>query len=475
MRFISVICVRYAVGLEGKADVSTYTAKQVLVDLGFIDGYLHETDHLPRDWCMFETLFDALQRIEEYALEGHLTGCPPTQSSYARFLHDLGFLRGLIWSQPISSAVSEAIGRVIGFATSSDDFPCRLLDGCGDKAEPSELRLSDEQRHTAGETAISGKDAHTAEFAVSIGATHHGVLDHWRKMGAMTRAEVEEELKGATSPLVPADQTSTEPGTQREEARLPEYHAIPRDEYEWKPWQKQKLAEMKLAGKSYEEIEAVIGKNPSQCRGMWAVERKKLDLATPETPASEHDPDPLLPSGWRQSQLDKLVEVRLAGGSNHDASKATGMKPQKCSMMWRWEKKRRGLEVGDVDPEPAGDDDAQAPSDSDVCVVSVKPDVFEMLTATTDDTTPEAAGHAPADRWKPSPIDVAEWPDIQRMLATGRSREAIAGDYDVPVGDLDDFIADRLWETQERHRAKAEVKSPPGEARALSAEVGSAA
>ncbi|MCE9564615.1 MAG: hypothetical protein K8U57_21485 [Planctomycetes bacterium] len=80
------------------------------------------------------------------------------------------------------------------------------------------------------------------------------------------------------------------------------------------------------------------------------------------------------------------------------------------------------------------------------------------------------------DRWKPSPIDPADWPDIQDLIANGRSREAIAYDFDVPVSDLDAFIAERLKETQDRHRQKPEAKSPPGESSALSPnEVGSAA
>jgi hypothetical protein len=59
-------------------------------------------------------------------------------------------------------------------------------------------------------------------------------------------------------------------------------------------------------------------------------------------------------------------------------------------------------------------------------------------------------------------LETTDWPEIQRMLAAGRSREAIAGDYEVTVEHLDDFIAERLRE-----------RSRLGEAPALS-QVGSA-
>jgi hypothetical protein len=56
------------------------------------------------------------------------------------------------------------------------------------------------------------------------------------------------------------------------------------------------------------------------------------------------------------------------------------------------------------------------------------------------------------------PLQESEWPDIKQMIATGRSREAIAYDLDVPVEHLDQVIENQL-----RKRA-----TPLGEARALS-------
>ncbi len=54
-----------------------------------------------------------------------------------------------------------------------------------------------------------------------------------------------------------------------------------------------------------------------------------------------------------------------------------------------------------------------------------------------------------SDTWKPQPIDAEEWPDIQQMLASGRTREAIASDYDVPVAELNRFIERQLEAARE--------------------------
>ena len=64
---------------------------------------------------------------------------------------------------------------------------------------------------------------------------------------------------------------------------------------------------------------------------------------------------------------------------------------------------------------------------------------------------------SPAARWKPSPLSTDDWPDIQRMLATSRSRESIASDFDVPVEDLNEFIEEQL------QAARARRGEPPGE------------
>src|SRR4051794_37127117 len=99
--------------------MSTYTMKHVLVDVGFVDGYLHEPDNLPNDWGMFDSALDAIDRISKYAIDHLLSEAQP-RDGYGIFLHDVGFLRGLLWKHPLSAAASDAMNRVIGFVTDSD-------------------------------------------------------------------------------------------------------------------------------------------------------------------------------------------------------------------------------------------------------------------------------------------------------------------------------------------------------------------
>ncbi|OWK39470.1 helix-turn-helix transcriptional regulator [Fimbriiglobus ruber] len=152
---------------------------------------------------------------------------------------------------------------------------------------------------------------------------------------------------------------------------------VPRSNYQWEPWQKQKLIEMKQAGASYAEIGKAIGKTASQCSGIWFWEKKKLEKRGEPNSSDQ--------------ELDRPMEETSVDGG--------------------------------------------------VTAIS------------------------PAARWKPSPLSPDDWSDIQKMLVSGQSRESIASDYDIPVEDLDAFVAS--------HLKRAEAKSPLGEARALST-VGSA-
>ena len=61
---------------------------------------------------------------------------------------------------------------------------------------------------------------------------------------------------------------------------------------------------------------------------------------------------------------------------------------------------------------------------------------------------------SPADRWQPTLLSSGDWPDIHELLASGTSRERIAGDYDVPLVVLDEFIDQNLAEAKERRAAK---------------------
>jgi hypothetical protein len=92
-----------------------------------------------------------------------------------------------------------------------------------------------------------------------------------------------------------------------------------RGEYQWEPWQKQKLIEMKRAGASYGEIAKVVGKTPNQCSGMWFWEKKKLDsgasspAALPDDERPDSPPERLISAhnsyaGKRDPQPNPLQE-----------------------------------------------------------------------------------------------------------------------------------------------------------------------
>lgn len=409
--------------------MTDYTTKNALVDLGFVDGFLRMYD-MPDDDIMFDCVLDALDRIDSHVASGALfVVAPMDHKAESRFLHDLGFIRGMLWKQKTPHAVSEAITRVIGFATSSSGRLRSAL-AVEQRFEAEADRLSDDQREavlTAGENA---QDSSSAQFAESIGASQLGVLTYWCRIGAMTQDEVQEEIQASTpapalepvshisevvpsAQSIPADQVGkvrelsetmtdeevgNELGVSRDTViRFRKKHGIekengPREgrtrwEYQWQPWQKQKLIEMKLAGHSYGEIAAVVGKTASQCSGMWFWEKKKLKTA-PE-------------SGSAVQAVPELVAAVTA----------------------------------------------IAPADVPV-----------------DDTPARVTVSAPG--WEPTPIDPADWPDIQRMLAAGRTKEAIAGDYDVPTADLERFVAEQTKAMQPHPLEEDEADPSTGEAQA---------
>src|SRR4051812_42575419 len=124
-----------------------YDAKAAIVDLGFVDGCCTGGDFLPRDWDMYEALLDIFDRIEEYVLNDHLDGATPKPNAYAHFLHDMGFVRGLLWTKPIPDAVSEALDRLLAYFVSNKEFPCALL--TKQKIEPKDEMVSDQDRDLA--------------------------------------------------------------------------------------------------------------------------------------------------------------------------------------------------------------------------------------------------------------------------------------------------------------------------------------
>lgn len=378
-----------------------YDARKVIVDLGIIDGYV-------RTYCSgtdisevtFEPTWNALDQVEKYVREAPLHSRDLSDLTYRGFLHDLGFIRGVLWQVPLPDFISEAMARVINFFAEHDkSLPQQPA--APTPCEPTSDFVSEQDRDFARRAIEAGipveeiaeelvLSPHEVEriatpeptpIAVQVASTDedgHGLSDD--------QVEIVREL----SETMTDDEIAEHLGVSRHTVfRFRGRHGIeksqgPREgrtrwEYQWEPWQKEALVEMKLAGKSYSEIGKAIGKTSSQCSGMWFWEKKKLEKR---------------------------------------AAEADGPVPED------------GLATADT-PSPSPEPQATAV------------------------TIP-----APADRWKPSPLSEDDWPDVQQMLASGRSREAIAGDFEVPVEDLNNFIAAKLEAARARHAAK---ESPPGE------------
>ncbi len=150
--------------------MADYNARMAIVDLGFIDGYARIAG-FPDDDAIFECIMDALQRIEEFACSGKLlSGMEQRDETASLVLHDLGFVRGWLWTKPIPVAVSEALVRVIRFLTETSEWLESTLNH-EQKFEPENKRLSDDQRDKIGKAQTDdGEDTLTAEFAERLGA-----------------------------------------------------------------------------------------------------------------------------------------------------------------------------------------------------------------------------------------------------------------------------------------------------------------
>jgi hypothetical protein len=71
---------------------------------------------------MFEKRLDTLGRIDDLAITGKLGDGPIDPNRHSKLLHDIGWLRGALWEIPIPHDISEAMGRVIDFATGEEGF-----------------------------------------------------------------------------------------------------------------------------------------------------------------------------------------------------------------------------------------------------------------------------------------------------------------------------------------------------------------
>src|SRR5687768_12228142 len=98
--------VRLLRGWAGKeAIMPSYTLKNALLDLGFVDGCIRE--HAGEDFRMLDAVEAALDRIERVIVSRDIED--------SRLLFDLGFVRGVVWFTPMTNAYSEALDRVAEF------------------------------------------------------------------------------------------------------------------------------------------------------------------------------------------------------------------------------------------------------------------------------------------------------------------------------------------------------------------------
>lgn len=376
-----------------------YTIKNVTLDIGFVSGYLRA--HAGQA-VLFEAMVDALDRADARILVAKLTSTGELHEEDLRcLLSELGFIRGLIWLTPTHDACSDAMDRLIEF----------LVEGAVDwyqlprpwRPRPDEPLVTDQQRDQANcaylesvETAASELELPTAVIERIVHPKVKEDVDRYRNQNDRA-AHADIRPSAAITPTA--------------------------------------------EGFTPSQIESPNPFNPNGKRGRreWTPEQR---AAQAERARNRHNDMPPFDSDleavkadWEAgTPFDKIGSKWGCSGSHiRNFLTKHGIDPRRGRV-------KRGGES------PLTETEHQV--------------VVEGETAThgpvaeLDEGEPVApkrhASDSPASRWKPSPIDSAEWPDIQQMLADGRSREAIASDYDVPVQDLDDFIQARLQEGRKR-------------------------
>lgn len=433
-----------------------YTMKNAVVDLGFIDGLIRT--NTPTDIDLWEPIMTVLDRIELSVNEERI---PPLPTIY-----DLGFLRGCLWLRPMPGAYSETMDRLIEFfVEGSVDWyqlprPWRSREG-------NDSVASDEQRDDInGAYACEGSEVAAEETGLPADEVErivhpacrrehlkYRVADETREVDAATVAPASAEPSPSVSAPDQADRLDNEVTAATIESKL------------------------SGDGSSSSDTENATEQHHETC--VVVVKPDVFDmLATAPAPTEPPASNPFNPSGkrggrgwtpeqraahaevtrevWRNRKPlisdDQLEDVKrdFEAGIPFDA---IGLK-YRCSgshvrnfLTRHGIDPRRGRNVG-------------------VSKVHEETQTEAVETNVACETVPAPT---PAADLKPSSIDPSEWPDIRQMLADGRSLEAIAGDYDVYVSDLEDFIEEREKQSRGQRVVLAEAKSPSGESLALSA------
>jgi hypothetical protein len=502
--------VRLLRGGAGKESiVSTYTKKNALIDLGFIDGCVQE--HLHDDSASSKYVRDVLDRMGQGVTNDDIVS--------PDLIYDLGIIRGAMWLKPLPGAYSLAMDRLMEFLVEGKadwyqlpqpftgrehedpvlseelrddiqaDYVCEGRDyaielaklagfdeefiidrivppKCRDGAVDRGARRPDSE-HSPAESMALPHPEHEPDAApksdiaaepsndqptVFIPITPNGkrgrrVWTPERRSAQAERAKNQHRAKPPFDRDLEAVKADWEAGLpfshigrkygcsdghirnflkkhgidpRRPAVTVPHFGATPREEYEWTEEGRSKLLALRDNGNTWAEIGTILGRTASACRSMFHLltnQRKaqatKVEPVAP--PAITPDDIPEL-----QGMLDRdsgYDEIGEWFGCDAEAARQFCQDHHLIPANWR--------------------EQIVKPRQESLPEVEVQAPPFE-------ETAMMLPVESPAARWKPSPLGSAEWPDIQGMLAAGRTRESIASDYDVPIKDLNEFVEQRL-------------------------------
>jgi hypothetical protein len=300
----------------------TYTEQAALIDIGFVIGYIEQAMDSEAIKDENEGLWHLIGRINDFSGKGLLYEGQTAEEARRLFVLSIGELKGRLWHTPIPNAISDALDRLTGYYAKHwirSEEDADILRPCETDSES----LSDHQRSqllTVARQAVD--DPMSTEIAKEIGASHEAVVSYWQSMGAIDESEALSIIADCATKktVTEANEDSvTEPEDERpvEEDVLPEHVATTRKQYEWEPWQKEKLLEMKDGGSSWDEIVAVVGRDTSKCRAMYHNEKKKRQKQESDNEsrvaASGEEPDPVSRFLERGGTITKLP-TRYADG-----------------------------------------------------------------------------------------------------------------------------------------------------------------
>lgn len=430
----------------------TYDLKKAVVDLGFINGYFYANGPS-------QLMMQSLDRVESLTLFGFDEN--NDRNLPVSFLHELGCIRGIAWAMPIPAELSLALQRVIDFFTAYPELPCDIF---SPKAgEPVHELLSDDSRDAILTKAMDGEDTFSDDFADKIGVTRAGIERFWKCQGV----EIEDfEWKGKSdAQAVPDfDKTASTGQAPESDACKPE----PLDPV---------TNSSEIIAEASPEID--MPESQTYC----PIESPSADGVTAVAPSKSKGNPPKIQANDLPSVRARFEagESMQAIGNSYDCSGQTVVNflrrhgVDTIRQKDRSEAKSGGRppltreQVGTIVNEKAKGTPSKAIGemiDRSQHAVDVKyselkkagkVEAFAPIEDSAGDDAAPAVIESPRGKWNAAPIEPEEWPDIQKMLATGRSREQIASDYDVPVHTLNDFIEVRLREAKDRLAAKEAV------------------